>query len=75
MPRGDGTGPAGMGPGSGFGRETGGQGGRGRMGGPAAAGPSGDCVCPKCGFRVPHLRGQPCNQRECPKCGTIMTRS
>lgn len=75
MPRGDGTGPNGAGPGSGFGRGQGQQGGRGRMGGPAAAGPSGACVCPKCGYRTEHLRGQPCYQRQCPKCGTNMTRN
>lgn len=48
--------------------------GRGRMGGPYAAGPGGNCVCPKCGATVPHVAGQPCNQRDCPKCGTKMTR-
>jgi hypothetical protein len=48
--------------------------GRGRMGGPFAAGPGGNCVCPKCGATVPHVAGQPCNQRDCPKCGTRMTR-
>jgi hypothetical protein len=60
MPRGNGTGQ--------------GQG-RGRMGGPFAAGPGGNCVCPSCGTIVPHIVGQPCNQRSCPKCGTKMTRS
>ena len=62
MPRGNGTGPP--------------QGGRGagRMGGPFAAGPGGGCVCPKCGHRVPHVRGQPCNEMTCLKCGTTMTR-
>jgi hypothetical protein len=74
MPRGDGTGPAG--PGGGAGRGMGrrqGQG-RGRMGGPFAAGPGGNCVCPNCGNTIPHVAGQPCNQRNCPKCGTQMTR-
>jgi len=74
MPRGDGTGPAGMGAGSGFGRGSNGQGGRGRMGGPASAGPSGYCICPKCGHKEEHLRGQPCYQKRCPKCGAIMAR-
>jgi hypothetical protein len=63
MPRGDGTGP----PGSG-GR------GRGRMGGPYAGGPGGTCVCPACGQNVPHIVGQPCTQRTCPKCGARMVR-
>ncbi len=63
MPKGDGTGPP-----SGGGR------GRGRKGGPFAAGPGGQCVCPSCGHKVAHVPGQPCNQKACPKCGTTMTR-
>ena len=63
MPQGNGTGP------------PQGRGGGGRMGGPFAAGPDGECVCPKCGHKVSHVRGQPCNQITCPKCGTTMTRS
>lgn len=74
MPRGDGTGPLGQGPGTGRGAGRGGGGRGGRMGGQYAAGPDGDCVCPSCGHRVSHIVGQPCNQKECPKCGTIMTR-
>jgi hypothetical protein len=76
MPRGDGTGPTGQGPGTGRGMGQG-QGqsqGRGRMGGPFAAGPGGNCVCPKCGATVTHAAGQPCNAKSCPKCGTKMTR-
>jgi len=64
MPRGDGTGPPGGGRGQG----------RGRMGGPFAAGPGGQCVCPKCGHKTSHAQGQPCAQQSCPKCGTRMTR-
>ena len=71
MPRGDGTGP--VGPGGGQGRGRGG-GRPGRMGGPLAGGPAGTCLCPKCGHREPHGRGVPCTQRQCPKCGTVMTR-
>ena len=63
MPQNDGTGPP-----------QGGGRGRGRMGGPFAAGPGGNCVCPKCGHKVSHGAGQPCNQKACPKCGTAMTR-
>ncbi|MCD4650329.1 MAG: hypothetical protein K8S56_00860 [Candidatus Cloacimonetes bacterium] len=73
MPRGDGTGPTGQGPGTGRGQ---GQGqGRGRMGGPFAAGPGGNCVCPKCGAAAAHVVGQPCNAISCPNCGTKMTRN
>jgi hypothetical protein len=63
MPRGDGTGPP----------LDGGRG-RRRMGGPLGSGPGAVCVCPECGHREPHQRGQPCNQKTCPKCGTRMTR-
>lgn len=74
MPRGDGTGPMGQGPGSG--RGTGGgsrRGGKGQMGG-FALGVGGTCVCPSCGKMVDHERGAPCNQLECPDCGVALTR-
>lgn len=61
MPRGDGTGPPQGG-------------GGGQMSGPVGAGPVGFCICTNCGHKVPHVRGQPCNQLTCPKCGSIMTR-
>jgi len=48
--------------------------GRGRMGGPFAAGPGGQCVCPNCGYTEPQVRGSPCMNKKCPKCGTKMTR-
>ena len=67
MPRGDGTGPDGAGSGRG--------GGRGRMGGNrAGAGPSGTCVCPGCGQRVPHTAGAPCYRMTCPQCGAKLVR-
>lgn len=69
MPRGDGTGPTGQGPRGRSGR------GKGRMGGPFAAGPGGNCVCPKCGKTVAHKVGQPCNELRCPNCGVEMVRS
>jgi hypothetical protein len=63
MPRGDGTGPP-----------AGGQR-RGRMGGTRpGSGPSGGCVCPNCGRKVPHQRATPCYQLSCPQCGTKMVR-
>jgi hypothetical protein len=71
MPRGDGTGPTGRGPGTGRGKGRGS--GRGRQGG-FAAGPGGECVCPKCGKTAPHQRGAPCVQMTCPACGAAMTR-
>jgi predicted Fe-Mo cluster-binding NifX family protein len=55
------------------GRGAGG-GGRCRIGGRSATGPSTFCLCPGCGERVPHTVGQPCHQIACPKCGTKMTR-
>lgn len=49
--------------------------GRGRMGGTKpGSGPSGYCVCPNCGHKVPHRVGQPCYDVSCPKCGTRMIR-
>ena len=66
--------PRGRGLGLGAGRGMGMGGGRGRMGGPFAAGPGGECVCPNCGYREPQIRGSPCMNKKCPKCGTKMTR-
>jgi len=71
MPRGDGTGPLGRGPGTGRGLGRGG--GRGRGGG-FGLGPGGNCVCPNCGKVVPHKLGTPCMQMTCPDCGARMTR-
>lgn len=75
MPRGNGTGPRGQGPGTGRGMGMGRGGGMGRMGGTrAGAGPGGYCVCPSCGTKTPHQTGRPCYQTSCPKCGTKMVR-
>lgn len=63
----------GRGQGGGQGRGQGGGQGRGRMGG-QGLGPGGSCVCPNCGYRVSHQRGQACYQKACPKCGSKMTR-
>jgi hypothetical protein len=73
MPRGDGTGPTGGGPGTGRGMGGGRGGGRGRMGG-RAMGPGGQCVCPGCGATAAHQRGVPCTDQKCPKCGQAMVR-
>lgn len=73
MPRGDGTGPYGQGPGIGKGMGRGK--GQGRMGGNRhGAGPAGNCVCPGCDIKVPHQIGVPCYSMDCPKCGTRMIR-
>ncbi len=78
MPRGDGTGPGGQGPGTGGGmggRGSGQGGGRGRMGGNRpGAGPSGNCICPSCGTKIPHQQGVACYDVQCPKCGQPMRR-
>ncbi len=47
--------------------------GRGRMGG-FAAGPSGECICPNCGYRLKHNSGIPCSNLKCPKCGVVLVR-
>jgi len=75
MPRGDGTGPTGSGRGGGRGMGRGQGQGQGRMGGPYAAGPGGSCICPNCAAVIPHIAGQPCIARSCPRCGTKMTRA
>jgi predicted Fe-Mo cluster-binding NifX family protein len=59
-----------MNQGSGGGRGQG----QGRMGGSQAGGAIGFCVCTKCGHREAHERGVPCIQKQCPKCGTALTR-
>jgi predicted Fe-Mo cluster-binding NifX family protein len=61
----------GRGQGRGMGR---GGAGIGRGGGPQAAGPIGECVCPQCGHVEPHQRGLRCFDRACPKCGSMMAR-
>ena len=37
-------------------------------------GPGGYCVCPKCGYKIPHQRGIPCSQLLCPKCKINLVR-
>lgn len=37
-------------------------------------GPGGECVCPGCGYKIEHKRGEPCYIEECPECGYQMTR-
>jgi len=37
-------------------------------------GVGGNCICPNCGYKKPHVRGMPCFNEKCPKCGSKMTR-
>jgi hypothetical protein len=62
--------------GRGQGRGGGGQGKRQGMGGgnKPGSGPSGNCVCSKCGYKEEHLVSERCVERKCPKCGTQMVR-
>lgn len=91
MPRGDGTGPTGVGPkvarneGENKGAKQ--KGLRGTGAGPCAGagnrgrmagrscGQPGECVCPQCGTKAPHEQGIPCLQMKCPQCGTSMVRA
>jgi len=58
--------------GAGRGQGKGGEGGGNKPG----SGPGGNCVCPnpKCGHKEPHVAGERCIDRVCPKCGTKMIR-
>ena len=65
----------GAGRGRGFGNQAGRGYGGGRGGGTKpGSGPGGNCVCPKCGKKVPHVAGQRCMDMSCPDCGTRMVR-
>ena len=37
-------------------------------------GSGGYCMCPKCGGRIPHRSGFPCQNERCPACGAKMLR-
>lgn len=74
MPRGDGTGPFGQGPGTGRGMGRTGEGMGTGGGNRPGAGPSGSCVCPSCGTKIPHQVSVPCYDLNCPKCGAKMIR-
>lgn len=38
-------------------------------------GSSGFCICPTCGYSIPHAKGIPCSSITCPKCKTALIRS
>ena len=37
-------------------------------------GPSGYCICEKCGYKIPHQRGIPCLRLKCPNCNINLKR-
>jgi DNA-directed RNA polymerase subunit RPC12/RpoP len=39
-----------------------------------AMGSGGFCFCPKCGARVEHMSGVPCQESRCPECGAKLLR-
>ncbi|KQC07333.1 MAG: hypothetical protein APR54_06145 [Candidatus Cloacimonas sp. SDB] len=58
---------------AGSGRGLGRGGGRDRnSGGGYSVG--GNCICAKCGRKVPHKQGIPCTDLKCPDCGNTMIR-
>ena len=32
------------------------------------------CICPECGFELPHLKGEPCRETSCPHCKASLKR-
>ncbi len=32
------------------------------------------CLCPECGFELPHLKGEPCREKSCSQCGATLKR-
>jgi len=72
MPGGNGTGPAGQGPG--ISRSNEGNERCGIRSAKTSRGPGGVCICPQCGFETPHQSGVPCMQVKCGRCGSPMNR-
>ncbi len=63
--------------GRGFWRRAGGGGSGGGGGGGGTkpgSGPGGECLCPQCGHKEPHVAGVRCIDQICPNCGTKMIR-
>jgi len=40
----------------------------------AGRGPEGNCICEKCGYKIPHQRGVPCSDLKCPNCNLNLKR-
>jgi predicted Fe-Mo cluster-binding NifX family protein len=40
-----------------------------------SVGPGAHCICPQCGQRQPHQRGEPCFEQKCPTCNVAMIRA
>ena len=40
----------------------------------AGRGPEGNCICEKCGYKIPHQRGVPCSDLKCPTCNINLKR-
>lgn len=47
---------------------------RKRRSGGAGPGPTGVCVCPRCGLKTPHERGIPCSHITCSRCHQPLAR-
>jgi hypothetical protein len=35
---------------------------------------NGYCICVYCNIRIPHPKGEPCREKNCPQCGKNMMR-
>jgi hypothetical protein len=35
---------------------------------------NGNCICVHCNIVIPHVKGKPCRENDCPKCGKKMMR-
>ena len=35
---------------------------------------NGNCICVHCNTTIPHAKGKPCRENDCPKCGKKMMR-
>lgn len=47
---------------------------RGEISEATGRGPSGYCVCEKCGYKIQHQKGEPCSNIKCPTCDVNLKR-